>query len=257
MTDSSDQKPPAPAGPGGAGDVMAPPPEEDALFRLQMAVSDAILGYWKYAVGALGVVLLGAAVYGGVTSYQTSRTRDDYEAVARVDYRMPKIEDAARYGLAPMDDPADTQRMADLTEGGRRFLAAGDDASGTAAVYAYMKAADAFRRARQPDQQLQALQKAWGVGAEGLPAFSAGSALATAQLDAGKPDDALATLRAMVGSTDGLYAEEALVSLAGLQADLGRSDDAKATIQEFRTRFPESPRAANIAAVESRLGSGG
>lgn len=255
MADSKDQKPPT-SGAGGGGDATAPQ-EEDALFRLQMAISDVVLGYWKYGVYAILAVLLVAAAYGGYTSWKESALRDDYAAIARVDHRMPKVDEMARYGLAPMDDPNDAQRASDLVEGGKRFLAAGDEARGTPAVYAYLKAADAFRRANAQDQRLAALEKAWAVDAEDLPAWSAGSALAAALIDAGQTDRALGLYRELVGRLDGYLAEQALLALAGAQADAKKATEAKATLDEFRARFPESARMAEAAAIEARLGSGG
>lgn len=255
MADSKDQKPPT-SGAGGGGDVVAPQ-EEDALFRLQMAVSDFVLGYWKYGAYAILAVLLAAAAYGGYTSWKESSLRSDYAAIARVDHRMPKVDEMARYGLAPMDDPADTQRAKDLVEGGKRFLAVGDEARGTPAVYAYLKAADAFRRANAKDERLAALEKAWAVDAEDLPTWAAGSGLAAALIDAGQTDRALGIYRELVGRLDGYLAEQALLALAGAQADAKKPAEAKATLEEFRGRFPESTRMAEAAAIDARLGSGG
>lgn len=254
MSDSNEQKPGATAPPGDTTPAL--PQEDDPLFRLQMAISDFVLGYWKWAVVAIGVVLLCAAAYGGWQSWQQSSRRADYETIAKVEYRMPKQDEAERYGLSALTGATDPARAAEIEEGARRFEAAAAEARGPAAAYGWMKAAEAWRRAGKDAESLAALEKAWTAGGDGILAFSAGSSLAAAQLDAGKGDDAVTTLRALVSKLDGALAEQALVSLASAQADLGKADDAKATIQEFRTRFPESPRATQVVAIESRLGSG-
>jgi hypothetical protein len=249
VADSNDQTPPT--------SPEAPPQEQDALFRAQMALQDLILGYWKYGVYAVLLVLLGALVYGGVTSWTRSKAEGHYAEISRVDFRMPKVDQMARFGLAPMDDPNDVQRMSDLQEGARRFEAAAADAKGAAAVYAWLKAAEAWKRAGKDAEALAAAEKANAVGAEDLAGFTAGSAYASALRDAGQADQAIAVLTSLSTRFEGLYAEEALLALAGAQIDAGKTADAKATIESFKTRFATSPRAERVAALESRLVTGG
>jgi tetratricopeptide (TPR) repeat protein len=256
VADSNEQKPPTPAGVA-VGGGEAPPPEQDALFRAQMAVSDFVLGYWKYAVYAVGVVLLGALVYGGLTSWTRGRAEEEYAAISRIDFRMPKVDQMARYGLSPMDDPNDAQRMSDLQEGARRYEAAAAESKEAASVYAWLKAADAWKRAGKDAEALAATQKAAAVDAKDLPGFTAQSAYAAALLDAGKTDEAFAVLTAASTRFDGLFAEEALLQLAAAQLDAGKTDDARKSLETFKTRFPTSPRAARVAALESRAATGG
>ena len=235
----------------------APPPEQDTLFRLQMAASDFILGNAKYVSYIVGLVLLAALVYGGVTSWLASREAEEFAAVSRIDHKMPKVEELARFGLAPMDDKADTARMANVEEGARRYTAAGDASHGAAAVYAYLRAAESWERVDKPDERMAVLAKASKVGAEDLPGYTADAAYAAALVDAGKTDEALQLYREMATRHEAFFAERSLILLAGAQIVAGRQADAKTVIAEFRERFPASPRAAEVAALEQRAGSEG
>jgi tetratricopeptide (TPR) repeat protein len=235
----------------------APPVEQDQLFRLQMAFSDFLLGNAKYFGYLVGLLLLGTLVYGGVTSWLTSREAEEFASISRIDFKMPKVEQLAQFGLAPMDDKTDAARMANVEEGARRYTAVGDEAHGAAAVYAYLKAADAWERVDKPDQVMIVLQKASEVGAKDLPGYTAGAAYAAALIDAGKTDEALALYRDMAGRFEGFYAERSLILLADAQIAAGRQADAKLVIAEFKQRFPQSPRTGEVAALEARAGSAG
>ncbi|MDP2311513.1 MAG: hypothetical protein Q8P41_01295 [Pseudomonadota bacterium] len=235
----------------------AAPVEQDTLFRLQMAASDFIIGNAKYLGYLVGIVLLGTLVYGTVTSWLASREAEEFAEIARIDRKMPKVEDLARFGLAPMDDKTDTARMANVEEGAKRYTALGDDAHGAAAVYAYLKAADAWERVGKPDEVLAVLKKASDEHVKDLPGYTASAAYAAALLDAGKTDEALGVYREMAGRLEGFFAERSLLLLADAQIAAGRQADAKLVIAEFRQRFPQSPRASEVAALEARAGSAG
>jgi tetratricopeptide (TPR) repeat protein len=222
-----------------------------------MALSDFVLGNAKYVSVLVGLVLLGALVYGLTTSYLRSREAGEFADIARIDFKMPKVEDLARYGLAPMDDKSDAARMANVEEGARRYEAVGDRAHGAAAVYAFLKSADAWERVDKKDKALAVLEKASKVGAKDLAGFTADSAYAAALVDAGKTDDALQLYRTMAGRYQGFYGERSLLLLADAQITAGRGSDAKLVIDEFRQRFPQSPRASELGALEQRIGSGG
>lgn len=243
--------------PGSNRAAESAPVEQDTLFRLQMAVSDFVLGNAKYLGYVVGVVLLGALVYGVYTSWTTSRSEEEFAEIARIDFKMPKVEQLAVFGLAPMDDKTDTARMANVEEGAKRYAALGDDAHGAAAVYAYLKAADAFARVDKPAERLAVLEKASKVGAPGIAGFSADAAYGAALVDAGRTDDALALYRDMAGRHKDFYAERSLILLAEAQIAAGKKDDAKLVLAEFRQRFPQSPRENEIAFLEQKLGSGG
>jgi tetratricopeptide (TPR) repeat protein len=238
--------------------VEAPlPPEQDTLFRLQMAASDFILGNAKYVGYIVALALVGSLVYGGVTSWTAAREAEEFAAISRIDHKMPKVEELARFGLAPMDDKTDATRMANVEEGARRYSATADDAHGAAAVYAYLRAAETWERVDKADEAMSALKKASEVGAKDLPGFAADAAYTAALLDAGKTDEALALYRDMANRHEGFFAERSLLLLADAQIGAGRQADAKIAIEEFRKRFPQSPRAAEVGALEARAGSAG
>jgi hypothetical protein len=237
-----------------------PPPapvEQDSLFRLQMAISDFVLGNAKYAGTLVGIILLGALIYGLTTSWLASREANEFAEVARIDFKMPKVEQMALYGLAPMDDKSDTARMATVEEGAKRYAAAGDASHGAAAVYAFLKSADAWERVGNTDEKLAVLAKANAVGASDLAGYTAGAAYASALLDAGKTDDGLQTLQGMTTRFKGFYAERSFLLLAEAQVAAGKAAEARATIEAFSKQFQDSPRAAEIAAIAQKLGNGG
>jgi outer membrane protein assembly factor BamD (BamD/ComL family) len=61
----------------------------------------------------------------------------------------------------------------------------------------------------------------------------------------------------MANRHEGFFAERSLLLLADAQIGAGRQADAKIAIEEFRKRFPQSPRAAEVGALEARAGSAG
>lgn len=229
----------------------APPPqvEPDALFRLQMSITDFLLGNSRYFGYALGVALLGVGVYGGWDTWRTSVEEGSYAEIASIDFKMPKAAEGAELGLAPYDDPNDAGRLANVEKGAELYEETAKAASGTPAVYAWMKAAETWQRLGKADRRLSALQAAHEVGATDLAGFVATSAYTNALADAGKTDEALTVLRAYASGPKSFYAEEALIQLAQLQANAGKAQDALATIQEFKTRFPDSPRTSRLAAL--------
>lgn len=256
MADTTHDEP-GTARPPEGGVAPAQSVEQDQLFRLQMAASDFLLGNAKYFAYLVGLLLLGTLIYGATTSWLASREAEEFASISRIDFKMPKVEQLAQYGLAPMDDKADSARMANVEEGARRYTAVGDDAHGAAAVYAYLKAADAWERVDKPDQALLALQRASEVGAKDLPGYTAGAAYAAALLDAGTTEEALSLYRDMAGRLEGFYAERSLLLLAEAQIAAGRHADAKLVIAEFKQRFPQSPRLGEVSALEARAGSAG
>jgi predicted negative regulator of RcsB-dependent stress response len=254
----TNEKSPSAAGapselPGGASPPPAAPEaapvEQDALFRLQMAISDFVLGNWKYGGYALLAVLVVALAYGGWTSLQSSRAQAQYSAIAAIDFKMPKVDPTK----PDTDDPT---RVANIQEGAKRFAAAAEDAKGAAAVYGWLKSAEAWQRIGKKDEAIAAIQKATAVGEKDLPGFTADAALAAALLDAGKTDEAIAQYSAMTTKYSGFFAEQSMLRLATTQVDAGKKDDAKATITQFTTNYPNSQLLPAMAELSARMGSG-
>ena len=223
--------------------------EEDVLFKLQVSISEFFITNVKYVGYLAGGTLFGALVYGLYTEWHTSRAAADYGAIAAIDYKMPKVDQMAQMGLAPMDDPSDTTRLGNVEEGARRYRAAAGEASGSAAVYGYLRAADAWERVGKADEALADLQAASRLGQGDLPGYAAAVAYATALASANRPDEAMTVLRDEATREKGLFAEEALIALAQLQVDAGKATEAQNVITEFQTRFPTSPRTARLAAM--------
>lgn len=232
------------------------PAEADQLFRLQVAIADFLFGNARYIGGLVALGLLGTLVWGLWDSWAKSKAEEDFGAIADIDFRMPKVDELARLGLAPMDDPADATRMANVEEGAKRYEAAAAEASGTAAVYGWLKAAEAWQRRGDAEKARLALEKAHALGAGDLPGFTATSAYATALANADRLEEAIGVLRDATTRFDGLLAEEILIQLATVQMAAGKVADARAVAEEFRTRFPDSPRRERIdAAVAEEKGA--
>lgn len=246
MADETSPQPPTPA-------AETPQADTDFLFRLQVGVTEFLLRYSKYGGYVLIVVLVGAAGYAGWSKWKNYREESEFGAIADVDFRMPKPEALSAYGLGPRDDKSDAARMANLEEGAKRFEAAAANAHGTAAVYGYLKAADAYDRAGKAAERLAALQKAANLKVGDAPGFAADSAYAGALADAGKADDAVAWYRGMTSRYTGFYHAQTLAELARRQVDAGKTDDAKATIAELKTAHPDEVELA--ASLEALLGS--
>jgi len=239
-----------------------PPPETEAapadetpdyLFRIQLAFTSFFAANGKYMGWLAAAGLVGVLVWGLASVWMERSADANFGAIAAIDYRMPTPDPMSVYGIAPADDPNDAGRKSDLQEGARRFEAAAKSASGSAAAYAYLKAADAWQRAGDTDARLGALKAGYEVGGGDLPLWSNGAAYAAALIDAGRAEDALLVYRSVAGNTQGFYAQQALLSLASAQIDLDKKDDAKATILEFRTRFPNAS-VERAATLETKAG---
>lgn len=237
-------------------ETAAPGVEPDALFRLQMAVSDFVIGNAKNFGYALAIGLGCVGVWAAWDTWTTSAAEEDFGAIAAIDFKMPKASQLADLGLEPADDPADANRIANVQKGAELYEQAAAEASGTAAVFAWLKAAETWERLGKDEQRLAALAKAHEIGAGELPGYSAASAYAAALADAGRTDEAIAVLRAQASSQKDFYAEESLIALAQLQVNAGKAAEASGVIAEFRQRFPSSPRTARLDAL-GPLAAGG
>ena len=225
----------------------------DYLFRIQLAFTSFFAANSKYMGWMVAVGLAGVLVWGMVSVWMERSADAAFGTIAAIDYRMPKPDPMSEYGMAPADDPNDAGRKSDLQEGARRFEAAAQSSSGAASAYASLKAADALQRAGDVEGRIGALKSGYDAGGGDLPLWSNGSAYAAALTDAGRAEEALAVYRAIAGKTQGFYAQQALLALASAQIDLDKKDDAKATILEFRTRFPNAS-SDRASALETKAG---
>jgi tetratricopeptide (TPR) repeat protein len=141
--------------------------------------------------------------------------------------------------------------VAALVEAAAALEAAAKNASGAAAAYAWLQAADCWKRAGKADERMKALEAAAQVGAPDLAGYAADAAWAGALRDAGRTEESIGHWRKMAGSYQAALREESLVNLALEQVQAGKAEDAKATAEEFKKLFPDSPRAAALAAIGS------
>lgn len=231
----------------------APPQETDAIFKMQMAASDLVLGYWKHFLGGILVLLVASFAWSVVKSWRASQAEDVYGRIGKIDYLMPPATERTPFGEMPADDAAVPGRLEDIATGAGKYEEIAREASGAAGVEAWLKAAEAWRRAGKPDAARAALEKAVAVEAPGIVHFTAQAALANALDAAGERDKAMGLYKDIAAAGAGFEGETALLRLASMQADGGEADAARATLNEFRTRFGSSTQLEDAAAIEKRL----
>jgi len=228
-------------------------PEVDVLFRTEMHVRNFVLGYWKHALSALGVFLLGALVLGLYRSYIEGAVRESSAAISDIDQGLPQPDQAALYGLAPVDDISDPEIAQALTDAAGGYEEIANGAIKAASAEAWLKAADTWRRAGDDARARAAYEVLLERGAGGLFTAAARNGLAALDLEAGDAAAAAAHLRALADDDQGILAERALLDMARSEIAQGNRDKARELIAELRLRFPKSPRAADAAALEAEL----
>ena len=127
--------------------------DEDVLLQVQMWVYN-IVGQWKKLLMGFGGVLLIVLAHGLYTDSVIQSQRTVHAELAMVKYELPEPNPMAQYGLAPMDNPNDSKRMASLQASAKELERIAAEASGTASWFAWMDAAAVWSRANQPDAQL-------------------------------------------------------------------------------------------------------
>jgi hypothetical protein len=222
------------------------PQETDALFKAQMAFSDIVLGYWKQAFAGLGVLLLGVLAWSVVDSLRASRVEDAYTRIGAIDYLMPPEMEDTPFGPRPADD---SKHVADLKIGAGKYAEVAASTSGAPAVEAWLKSAEAWRRAGESAQARKALESAVALKASGILGFTASFAHAQAVADSGDAPGAMERLTALAGTAaaqpyGAAETEAALIALAKLQIAADKQDLARATLQDLTTRIPTSARSA-------------
>jgi tetratricopeptide (TPR) repeat protein len=236
--------PPDPEGKGGS-----PPPfseEPDALLQLRMQAADFLVNNLRFIGYLVGAGLLVALAWGLYDWWSTTRAEAEFYEAGVVDFKMPPPAQYSEYGIVPADDPSDLQRIANVTKGAELYEAAAREAHGAAAVYAWLQAASTWERLGKPDKRLEALKAAYELGAGDLPGYAAASAYAAALQDAQRGDVALGVLRDEAGKHSDFYGEELLLSLTQAQIAAGRPTEAQASIDEFKRKFPDSPRVSRL-----------
>lgn len=236
---------------------QARPQETDVLFKLQLQFTDFVANNWRYGLGIVGAVALGVLAYNGWHAWRTSSLQADYGAIGDVDFRMPKLDRYAELGLGKGDDPADTERMANLEEGAKRFEAAAAEASGAARIYGYIKAAEAWKRRGDKEKTLAALRLATEVDNKELPGFTAHAALAGALLNSGQTDAGLEQHKKMTELfIDDFFGPEAWLQYARALLAAGQADAARAAVSSLESKYPNVTR-TELAELKAKLGGNG
>ena len=243
----------------GRGDEFAPEVDdlddgdEDVIFKAQMGVYQFFATWWKQLLGALGIFLVGTLAYSLISDHLREEQRDLHAQISDIERRMPTPDPLSAYGMAPMDDLDDEDRVANLREGARRYDGIADGGRGAAATMARLKAAGAWDRAGDAEAELASLQKANEEGGKGILGWSAASQLAAAKLAAGDVDGAAAVLTTVNQTTSGVISEKALLDLGLMYETAERTDDAIKTLEDFTARYPESALSMQAAEALGRL----
>ena len=170
---ADDAKKPA-AAQASPSDKALLPQEQDVLFKAQMAVANVFLGYYKYGLALLGLVLLASLVYGIADSVHTKSQRNVHARIADV-----------QNGLT---DPSD---KAALTKAATELEGIAEKGDGTAAVMALLQAGEVFREAGQGDDALRAFEKASALKPTGVLEWAAASGVAAEKARKGDVDGAV------------------------------------------------------------------
>ena len=233
--------------------------EVDVLFRAQMTVTNFLLGYWKHMLGVLGIVLAGVYGYSYWTEHSRDHQRELQAAIQKVTLDVPQPDQMALMGLAPMDDPADTERVAALKKSAEDFEVVAKGGSGTGAVMAWMEAAKLWERAGDASRAKIAWKAAYDLKPQDILAWSTGANYASSLANEGDIDGAAAVYRAFADDpkADGYIAERALYELGQLFEGSGRIAESQQAYTEFTTRFPNSDLSARVAEASRRIRDAG
>ncbi len=231
--------------------------DPDNLFRAQMKVANVLLGYWKQALGAVGLILLISLVVGLVQNHIRDTQRELSARIAKVDQALPEQSPLSRYGLAPRDDLQDQEHVEALQKAAEAYEAIATDGSGAGGAEAWIKAGDTWERLNQHDKAAEAFRAAHDMHEDGIIAYAAGNRLAHVLRRTGGEDAARQVLRDLSTRLDGFLAERALMDLIDLEIDNGNLDTARKLLAEFKARFSTSPRLEQLASLETRISESG
>lgn len=233
--------------------------EVDVLFRAQMGVTNFLLGYWKHLLGVLGLILAGVYAYSAWLEHTRDSQRELQAQMARVALDVPQPEQMALMGLAPLDDPADSERIAAVTQAAEKYEAIGKGGSGTGAVMAWIEAARLWERLGEASKAKIAWKAAHDLGPDGIMGWTAAANYASSLANEGDVDGAAAIYRAYADdpSVQGYLAERALFDLGQLYEGAGRVSESQVIYAEFTERFPNSDLGPRVAEASRRVRDAG
>ena len=226
--------------------------EEDALLQAQMWVYNLVMGHWPKLLAVFGGILLVVLVHGVYTESVISAQREVHSEVAMVKNELPEPNPMAQYGLAPMDNPADSKRMDSLKASAKEMERIAGEANGAAAWFAWVDASNIWKRANLPDASIAALKKAVGLTSIDLDLQVTGELLlATALHENGDVAAAIQVLEATTSGKMGALEAQSLLNLAQLQHATEDIDSAKATLAKIGN--PPQPLLQPIALLQAQL----
>ncbi len=235
------------------GTMPFPDHEEDVVFKVQMQVQNLILGHWKKLLAVTSSVLFVVLVVGEYKQFETSGQQDIQSQIADIDLKMPPMSQEARFGIAQEDAAI----IENVKLGAAEYETVAEQGAGAGALMAWMRAGVTWERAGDAEKAQAAYGAAHALGMGDVLGWSAASAYATLQANAGDVDGAIATLRSLEGKVTGMAAEQALLSIALILEDAGRSGESKSVYEEFNTKYSGSTWSKQVSDGLARLESAG
>lgn len=231
-----------------------PAPEGGGVgMRAEMAVGEFLLRHgWKLAA-IVASILVGIAVYGMFSSMAVEAQRKTTAAIADIEATLGKdlvqIAQEKALGMEAGFDEAGARKAAD------DLAALAREASGTAAVEAWLKSAELYRIVGDATQRRAALEAA-ASGTTGVLRYAAVAALANLDLEEGDSASSIQRFQSLQQEPEFL-ARQATLDLANVYEALGRSTDAAAAYADYLKRWPEAPDAEEVRQRAEKVGSQG
>lgn len=222
----------------------------ELALRAEMGAQEFLLRNGPYLVAAVGVMFVGFVVYGWWADLEVSAQRAATSRIADVERTLPSDLLQLAQAKAGMGTPPEPEL---LSKKAADMVAVGDEASGTAAVEAWLKAAELYRIAGDAGARRAALEKA-AAQADGVLAYAAGAALANLDLEEGQTESGLKRFESLASSPDAFLARQATLDLAAAYDAVGQFDKARATYDRFLSTWPDAPGAEEAAAAKERVG---
>lgn len=221
-------------------------------FRLEMALSNFILGYWMYIVATVVVFLIGVFAYGQMKNMTQKAQRHASAEIAKIEATLPAPLIALPDRL--QSDPTFVSD-ADLGDAARKLEAVGAEAGGAASAEAWLKAAELYRLADDAAARRAALEHAADAGTGALH-YAAVAGLANLDLEEGQGDRAVSRLKELTTDDEEYLAQQASLDLGLALEHLDRDSEAAQVYQTFLDRWPESPDAAEVTSRRDRVQGG-
>ena len=197
---------------------------------------------WAGIVAVVGLLVLARFLWSQRKLEQArlllSRGLDEYQIAFEASFGGPDAVGQEGYGRA----------LELFRQSGAK---AGNSAVGRLAGY-YEGAA--LTRQGKPDEAIPVLERLVQRASDPTLAGAARALLANAYADAGRTDDAIATLRALADQGGG-YAGQSLLRMAVLLEQGGRADEAIEALEELIEDYPVSPMVAEANQMLQRLRS--